>query len=159
MKLFLLTCILIATIAADECPAKLLKITEKDMKQYFKGYYKKVGDIKLNCKYEHDSNIFNLEHKMKAQATFKKRRLNFELKTHSSVFNLFNFSDFDGQICHSKMGKKNPRQDKELIKTAFLKKFAKDMPENSIKRFERNGLVCFKAKIDKKMRKKMRSLI
>ena len=152
MKPLLLLTLFLSFVISDECPAKLLKITSTDVKEFFQGYYKKVGKIKVNCDYSHDSNIFNLEHVIKVNATFKKRKLSFEAKTHSSMFNLFNFTDLDGKICHSKFGSEKTKKDVKLIKSSFLKKFAKDINDKDIKRSDKKGLVCYMAKTAKKKR-------
>lgn len=154
MKVLVVLCIVLATVFTDECPAKLLKIAKKNVTTYLKGVYKKVGDIKLNCSYEHDGNIFNLEHHVKADTTYKNRKLSFELKTHSSMFDLYNFSDFNGNICHSKMSDLKESKDRKLIKQAFLQKYAKNINEKDIKRVEKNGQICYKAVIASSRKKK-----
>lgn len=152
MKVLATLVLLFTLAAADTCPQKVLEFTTKSISNYFKGYYKKVGNIDVSCSYEHDNNIFNLEHKIKAQATFNKRKLNFEAKTHSTMFNLENFTDFDGMICHSKIDGAKERKDVDLIKRVFLKKFAGNIKDDNIRKTEKNGQVCYKAKVAKKAR-------
>lgn len=150
MKILTTFCLLLILVMADDCPDKLLKKATNNIKSYFKSYYKEVGNIKMNCSYQHDSNIFNLEHHIKAEAVFKKRKLKFEVKAHSSLFNVYDFSDFDGKICHSNMKGARGTEDLNLIKKSFLKKFAKDINNKDIHKKERNGEVCYIAKIAKK---------
>ena len=150
----LATLVLLFTLAtAGTCPKKVLEVATKSISNYFKGYYKKVGNIDVTCSYEHDNNIFNLEHTIKANATFNKRKLNFEAKTHSTMFNLGNFTDFDGMICHSKFEAAKERKDVKLIKKVFLKRFASNINDDNIRKTERNGEVCYKAKVAKKVKK------
>ena len=153
MKVLATLVLLFALAAADTCPKKVMEVATKSITNYFKGYYKKVGNIDVNCSYEHDNNIFNLQHKIKAHATFNKRKLNFEAKVHSTLFNPTKFLDFDGEICHSKMDGAKGQKDVKLIKKVFLKKFASDIKDNSIHKSERNGQVCYGAKADKKVKK------
>lgn len=155
MKLLIISCLLLALTKADECPEKFLKSATKNIKSYFKSYYKKVGNIKINCNYEHNSNIFNLEHHIKAEAALDKRKLNFEVKTHSSLFNVYDFSDFDGKICHSNMKEAKGSKDINLIKKSFLKKFAKDISDKDIQKNEKNGEICYTAKVTKKMKRSL----
>lgn len=157
MKILLLLTILSALVVADECPAKVLKLTRSNMQNYLKSYYKKVGNIKLNCNYEHSNNIFNIEHKLKAEGVFNKRKLNIDVKMHSSLFNLFDFSDLAGEICHSKFGNDKGKKDIELLRKSFLKKFAKNVTNKDIVKKERKGMICYSAKVAKKA--KMRTLI
>lgn len=149
----MLLCIVMAKVAADECPDKLLKIATTNIKAYLKGVYKKVGDVKLNCAYDHDSNIFNLEHHVKANTTYKNRKLSFELKTHSSMFDLYNFTDFNGSICHSKMKGLKEGKDRKLIKKAFVLKYVDSVKDKDLKRTERKGMVCYKANLSKDEKK------
>ena len=152
MKLFLLVMLFMALLKADECPAKVLKIASDNINSYFKTFDKKAKGVKINCSYEHNSSLFNLEHQIKAQASYKKRKLNFFVKTHSSLFNLFDFSDLDGKICHNKVDKVNTKKDIAIIKKNFLKTFAKDISDKQIQRTDRNGQVCYSAKVNNKKR-------
>lgn len=143
---------------AEKCPKKLYGIATENVKTYLKGFYKKVGNIKMKCDYDHDSNIFNISHHVKAEATYKERKLNFEFKTHSSMFDLYNFSDFDGKVCHAHFDDIKKSKDLKLIKKAFVNKYIDGVKSKDIKRSEREGQVCYKAKVTKKKRTK-KSLI
>lgn len=159
MKVLLFVCVMLAGVLADECPDKLLQIATKNIKSYLKGVYKKVGNVKLNCTYDHDINIFNLEHHVVAETTFKNRKLSFELKTHSSMFDLYNFTDFNGNICHSKMKGLKESKDRKLIRKSFVKNYVSSVTDKDLTRFERKGMVCYKAKLAKDEKKINISLI
>lgn len=156
MKLFAIICLVLATVVADECPAKLLQALTKNVKSYLKGISKNAKDIKMNCSYEHDSNIFNLEHHVKAETTFKKRKLTIDMKTHSSMFDLYNFTDFNGSLCHSKMSDLKESKDKKVIMNTFMKKYAKDISPGDVRKTTKNGQICYRADIAKKRRRKIR---
>ena len=160
MKVLALLCALMSLVlvSADNCPADLLKLVKKDVKVYLTDVYKKVGKLKLNCEYNHDSNIFNLEHHVVVKTSYKKRQLSFELKTHSSMFDLYNFTDFNGTICHTANKKLNDTKDRKMIIKAFMKQYENEITNKNVRRTEKKGQVCYKAVIPAKSRLK-RSLI
>lgn len=160
MKAFAILCIVLASVAADECPAGLMKALKANITKYLKGVYNKKANAKVNCEYNHDSNIFNLEHHVLVDTTYKKRKLSFDLKTHSSMFDLYNFTDFDGKICHSSKIKLKDSKDRTLIINSFLKKYKSHITDKTIKRIERKGQVCYKAVIQPSSRlKKLRKAL
>jgi len=158
MKLVTILLLVFALARADECPAKLMKLATKNVKSYLGGIYKDVKNLKLNCSYSHDANIFNLEHHVVASTKYKDKKVSFEVKTHSSMFDLYNFTDFDGFICHSKMDNLKDSKDRGLIRKSFFKKYANDVTSKDIKKFARKGQVCYKAVIGAKKKMK-RSLL
>lgn len=159
MKVILLTSLVIAIVSSAECPQKLKNITESDIKQYFGTYYKKLDGLKINCEYDRDSNVFNFKHNFKATATFKKRKLSFDITTHSSIFNLFDFKNSNGTICHSKSIKKKKVDDFMALKKSFFNKFFKNWKDSDAVKQERNGEICYVAKMGRRLEEKKRRSI
>lgn len=145
-------------VISNDCPQKLKDIAEQDIKQYFSNYYKNLDGLEINCQYNRDSNIFNFKHNFKASASFKKRNLSFDVTTHSSIFNLFDFKDSNGTLCHSKFKSKKKVNDFKALKASFFNKFFKNLKDSDAVKEERNGQICYKANV-KRISKKKRMIL
>ena len=158
MKRLMLFLFIVNTVILAECPQKVKEITEGDIKSYFSKFHKKLDGLKIECHYDRNSNIFNLEHKIKTTARLNKSELDFNFTTHSSIFNLFNFSDFQGTLCHKGLKKKGV-DDFGLIKKSFFKGLFKQLENQKKIEQVRNGKICYSAEIKKKKRSRKAKLI
>ncbi len=138
------------SVLVAECPQKVKEITENDIKNYFSKYHKKLDGLKVDCQYDRNSNIFNFTHKMKATGRLGKSVVDFDLTTHSSIFNLFDFKDFKGTLCHSKVKKKGV-DDYALVKKSFFNRFFKKLEDQKANVHERNGQICYSAEVKRRV--------
>ena len=157
MKIKLLIIILISSIIT-ECPDKMVKFLNKEVKGYFKSSKIKGNIKKFRCNYDHDFNIFNMKHKINGSLMFKKKKVRYNMEFTSGLANIFDYNKLNFNLCHQNF-KKKIKTRKALFDS--LGKFFKHLNMKDIKKSKNGDMKCLNIQKEKNWRKvkKMKKMI